>query len=174
MTDSSVAALLQFVEARLDEDFWWARNAGGRYDHTPPATGEHWQWVETRGDEPVKPDPTAGEYLDYPEGGPSRGLALRSVEQYPSGSVGDLPSFIISTAEEVNTVAAGHIVRHDPAHVLRAVEAGRKLLDVYREAQGFYTNTNAPAGEMTGLWTALRLLASHWADHKDYDPDWAV
>lgn len=68
---------------------------------------------------------------------------------------------------------AEHIARHDPARVLREVEAKRQLLEMYREAKVYYdANRSAPAGEAHGLWTAVRLLALAWADHPDYRAEW--
>jgi len=53
-----------------------------------------------------------------------------------------------------------HIARHDPARVLRQVAAHRKLLDVYQEADEWYNaHKIAAAGEITGLFTAIKLLA---------------
>lgn len=62
-----------------------------------------------------------------------------------------------------------HIARHDPARVLREVEAKRKLLaylteeivDCTCEAYGHHEDTG------------LRLLGACWADHPDYQPRWA-
>jgi len=63
----------------------------------------------------------------------------------------------------------------DTAFGLRAVQAGRWLIDQWREASRFYdAHMTAPAGEMSGLWTALRLLAWSWSDHADYDASWSV
>jgi hypothetical protein len=62
---------------------------------------------------------------------------------------------------------AAHIARHDPARVLAEVERGRRdiaakrrILDEYEQAQAYYEQHRAaPAGEVTGLWTAVRALA---------------
>lgn len=181
----------EFLEARLAEDAWWARNAGGRFGNTPPETGEHWHWVESRGDTPVTPDPTVGEHLDEAGTGEWRALALRSVEHYPiENAAYELPSFIISTAEEVNTVAAGHITRHDPARVLRDVEAKRRLLHVHAREHACLNLTGRgdtstvdsrpwelweewDTREMDGVCLVLRLLALPYSDHPDYDPSWS-
>ena len=63
-----------------------------------------------------------------------------------------------------NRENAAHIVRHDPARVLREVEAKRQLLD---EAMSIW-NSDA---EGAGL-TILRLLALPHADHQDYREEW--
>lgn len=53
-----------------------------------------------------------------------------------------------------------HIVRHDPASVLRRTAADRALLAEYEQARAFYdANRSVPAGEVSGLRTALEILA---------------
>jgi hypothetical protein len=51
---------------------------------------------------------------------------------------------------------ARHIARHDPARVLREVEAGRKLVTVTE-----------------GSRFLLKILAAIYSDHPDYRPEWA-
>ena len=80
--------------------------------------------------------------------------------------------------------AAEHIARHDPARVLREVEAGRTILaEHFAEDRGeslpgadcgvcYYIGTpGSPAG-----WPCrtLRALAAVWSDHPDYDQEWAL
>ena len=67
---------------------------------------------------------------------------------------------------------AAHVVRHDPARVLREVEAKRKIIARY-QASLDYDNAEDEArcwllGEIVGV------LASAWSDHPDYDPGWAT
>jgi hypothetical protein len=72
-----------------------------------------------------------------------------------------------------------HIARHDPAHVLRGIEADRQLLRDYEGA----VRTLAVAGQsgtvydlMTGavntLARQLRLRALPYSDHPDYREEW--
>jgi hypothetical protein len=77
---------------------------------------------------------------------------------------------------------AEHIARHDPARVLREVEAKRRILDeVVDEATsldmsvdndrrvGFRDEASEPyLGD-----TLLRLLANPYVDHPDYRSEWA-
>lgn len=51
-----------------------------------------------------------------------------------------------------------HIARHDPARVLREVEAKRQILDL-------------PSHTCV---TVARRLALVWSDHPDYRPEWAA
>lgn len=61
--------------------------------------------------------------------------------------------------DEMRTAA--YLVRvADPTSVLRMVAAHRKILDAFEEAVTWYdANRSAPAGEVTGLRTALEALA---------------
>lgn len=163
--------LRAFVETRFAEDEWWARNSGGCFGNTPPETGEHWHWVESRGDTPITPDPTIGEHLDDAGTGEWRRLALRSIEEYPLSGGGTLPSFIVSTAEEVNTVAGGHIVRHDPARVLRDIAAKRQMFEECVRAVDGGPDGSAAAGLAV---TVMKGLAAPYSTHPDYDRKWAT
>lgn len=78
-----------------------------------------------------------------------------------------------------------HIARHDPARVLREVEAKRRIIDEHREISGecqtcayfgddedsggnvFRYRENADYPCMT-----VQLLALPYADHPDYQADW--
>lgn len=71
---------------------------------------------------------------------------------------------------------AVHIARHDPARVLAEVAAKRRILNE------LLPQLRANDECVTSQWDAdsdtagdlLRLLALPYADHPDYDPDWAV
>lgn len=70
---------------------------------------------------------------------------------------------------------AVHIARHDPARVFREVEADRALLRIYAEAMEFYSrpgNVSHPAGEVTGLLTAILGRAAVYSDHPDCKDAW--
>jgi hypothetical protein len=112
---------------------------------------------------------------------------LRSVEEYPTDMPYSLPTFIISTAEEVNTTAAGHIARHDPARVLREVAAKRAILtavEKYLDPHPGQPCTNEDDQyDSCDLHTAatgrvspdvLPLLASVWSDHPDCRAEWST
>ena len=83
------------------------------------------------------------------------------------------------------TVTADHIARHDPARVLREVEAGRNILAEYSRALAAQDRMLAsPAGDKSvtyewengrvcALLNAIRGRAAVWRDHPDYDPAWA-
>jgi hypothetical protein len=60
-----------------------------------------------------------------------------------------------------------HIARHDPARVLAEVAAKRAIVKEFEVAQSEY-----PSAYAGGLETAVRFLATVYADHPDYDPAW--
>jgi hypothetical protein len=71
-----------------------------------------------------------------------------------------------------------HIARHDPARVLREVEAKRKILGAYvyasrhdRPGTSDYKD-GVSDGEVEALAMAAHALAAVWSDHPDYDPGW--
>lgn len=81
--------------------------------------------------------------------------------EYEPGRIEDDGGGVVVYDEGRPTYAqAAHIAMHDPAWVLRDVEAKRKILALY-DANG-------------GQWIwALRALAALDADHPDYKQEWA-
>ncbi|MFI6862633.1 DUF6221 family protein [Streptomyces sp. NPDC050421] len=68
-------------------------------------------------------------------------------------------------ADALTTADADHIARHDPARILRDVEAKRRLIDwVLR-----WPMRPAPPSSVDGV---LELLALPYADHEAYRDDW--
>ncbi|MER7213185.1 DUF6221 family protein [Streptosporangium sp. NPDC000239] len=139
--------LIAFLGARLDEDQAWAE----------ACQGHRWQWVRSEDDQVVTANPAQEECLDED----SYGISLRSVEnpdQEPSP---------IGHAEGVESSVAGHIVRHDPARVLRDVSADRKLLARYAEA----------VKEQEEALAAFRVARDEWGssseEYADAYKDWS-
>lgn len=73
-----------------------------------------------------------------------------------------------------------HVVRHDPARVLRDVEANRKVIELYEYAEAaWFADRDKPSPPTVHLggWTiakaALMALAGSWSDHPDYRSEWA-
>lgn len=71
-----------------------------------------------------------------------------------------------------------HIARHDPARVLREVEAKRKILDeVVPEIKGMDQQIISEWGTSQDVPDAhlplLKIMASVWSDHPDYQQEWA-
>ncbi|OQQ32280.1 hypothetical protein A6411_10770 [Prescottella equi] len=78
---------------------------------------------------------------------------------------------------------AYHIARHDPARVLREVEAKRAILAQEEEARAHYDHIKSSAtypgveismGHVVALATVIRHLASAYADHPDFQQEWAI
>lgn len=68
--------------------------------------------------------------------------------------------------DDVLLPAADHIARHDPARVQREVEAKRQIMDQFEyDAEMGYS-------DQAGL--VLRMLASVYSDHPDYQQEWAI
>jgi hypothetical protein len=67
-----------------------------------------------------------------------------------------------------------HIARHDPARVLREVEAGRARVALYLDLTAEYERTRHGADMMRrdALLAVLRYDAAAWSDHPDYRPEW--
>lgn len=75
-----------------------------------------------------------------------------------------------------------HIARHDPARVLREVEAKRRILDVHApEPLSEYVRKSYcevcqcyADGIVEGAYpcATVALLASMYSDHPDYRPEW--
>ncbi|SDJ39880.1 DUF6221 family protein [Streptomyces indicus] len=118
--------LVEWLGRQIDEDARIATEASRRFESAPVAGGVHWHWVDPESDTPVTPDPSRSEFLtDEAE---NFGFSLRSVERFPTEHVGLLPQFAIAHAMEVPVAAACHIAAHDPARVLREIEAKRRIL----------------------------------------------
>jgi hypothetical protein len=77
---------------------------------------------------------------------------------------------------------AEHIARHDPARVLREIDAKRRLVELHHAEQ--VEAINADGDERSGYWCfecdgepfpcrTLRLLALPYADRPGYREEWA-
>ncbi|MFD3654344.1 DUF6221 family protein [Streptomyces sp. NPDC058620] len=82
---------------------------------------------------------------------------------------------VVVTPENADADGVGrHIARHDPARVLREVEAKRQLLDTFLpDAAGADEQINDEwrAGSTLAV-DLLCLLALPYTDHPDYRPEW--
>jgi hypothetical protein len=143
--------LVQFLRARLDEDEQVARTASHVLRN-----GAHWSLDDWHGRE-------------QPHSLIAQGTADQPVA---------LGHF---TADPVPTEQAVHIARHDPARVLRDIEAKRRLVEFHHAK--LIEVVNADREERSGYWCAecdgeafpcrtLRLLALPFADHPDYRAEW--
>lgn len=152
MTD----ALVQFLRDRLDEDEAVARRACEYAEAS-------WKLDEEFGETILwwPPEPRVAEKER------EHGLPVTS-DQWRGQTIGSSGQCI-----------APHMARHDPARVLREVEAKRQILRVLESAEVALRNTEPgkePHELMTGaansLRAAVRLLALPYADHEAYSEDW--
>jgi hypothetical protein len=66
-----------------------------------------------------------------------------------------------------------HIARHDPARVLREVEADRRLLAEWQEAEADpAVDDQWNAGLAAGLRLAVQIRTTRYGGHPDYRPGW--
>lgn len=110
-----------------------------------------------------------GEPLPY--GDPDGGLSVVSGDDEVAGS-GHSGGGVWAQVD------ADHILRHDPARVLRDVEVGRRILGLYtasRERDEWMRQATgeAPTALATAAYgEALKALALSHADHEDYQEAW--
>jgi hypothetical protein len=80
----------------------------------------------------------------------------------------DHPGYVpMITAEDL-----AHIARHDPARVLRDVEAKRRLLFQFEHRGNAVRGAIQPS--TGGVWDdLLRMLALPYAGHPDYRAEWS-
>jgi hypothetical protein len=180
MSTPDLAAWLLADDGPIAEDEAWARSACGRPGEAPAVDGgEHWQW-ECGDDHVVTPDPAAGESLTCPVCG-DYNASLRSVELYPTDSVGPLPTFAVPYAQEIPTTVAGHLIRWDPARVLAECAAKRAVVEEWQAAVAEFEAGPQHYGEealvnetvMTALGPVVRILAQPYAGRPGWREEWA-
>ncbi len=126
----SALSLVERLRAEIAQDELWALAASApRYPEDGPtvAGGVHWTWAVGGNWDPVTVDPTRSYVGEDAEGWPS--VTLRTVEEWPLSWGNSTLPIALCEAEELRTGDGGHIVRHDPARVLRDVVAHRAIVD---------------------------------------------
>ncbi|MFF3455701.1 DUF6221 family protein [Streptomyces sp. NPDC002730] len=88
-------------------------------------------------------------------------------------------SLVLDTAAEIERVylaIADHMARHDPARVIRRVEAHRAIVDAYTDATDLGTDARGAfvSDRATGLGIAVKKMAAEHSDHPDYEAEWSV
>ncbi|WP_280317280.1 DUF6221 family protein [Nocardia wallacei] len=152
--------IVEFIEARIAEDEQIAQSA-----IDPERPGTHWCWEDGKRD-PLQPG-------NEPEELDTQAISLRTVEEYPTRSVGPLPAFILCQVEARLPGGLWHIARHDPERVLRQCAAMRNVVKQYRLLCP--RQFNWPEGMLETLELNIRSLASIWSDHPDYrEEEWRV
>jgi Family of unknown function (DUF6221) len=90
-------------------------------------------------------------------------------ERWP-GRIVSLGGVVVYDELAPDDYQAEHIARHDPARVLREVEAKRAILELYEAA---VEHDDTSLGVAT-LRTVVKTLAKVWREHPDYDPAWVM
>jgi hypothetical protein len=163
-----VTDIVAFVRARLDEDEQVARaaSAGGA-------------WTYAGGD-------SVGAWTLYDEHWTIADLKTYQYEEYDYAA--RMPR--ARDPQYVDADANGaHIARHDPARVLREVEATRAIVARYADALRVRDDDFDPADEAMrkdryswgwadwhaeALEPVVRLLALPYSDHPDWREEWAL
>lgn len=166
--------LLAFLEAQWELAQRAALAISGREDEAGRVP-DHWQWVDGDNDRPVDVDlAIAGNqaYLGVHQ------ASLRSVEEYPTASVGDLPVFVLHCCSEVSPQAARHIMLNDPAAAVRRVRAERLMMAGHKPFQMIHgapscTNRNCDGDEPWPCYHA-RIIASAYEERPGFDPAWRL
>lgn len=131
--------IVEFLRARLDEDEAVARSAS-------PAP---WSYPGI--------DSVAGGML-YDT---TRTIAAVVYEQ-PGDHDGSIVRHLLVPEADAN---GAHIARHDPARVLREVEAKRRIVERHTGCDDVSYGDAATCPD-------IRALAAVYAEHPDYDPEW--
>lgn len=170
-------AMAAWVRQQIAEDRAWANAANQAYRHgagdrTVPKTGVHWEWVTGDRWTAVTPDPVAEEFLD---GGAEAWLATREEWFSPLGDNVDPTDrrhymrHTYFSADEVDSSAAGHIVRHDPARVLADCEADESILTWAQRL-----NPGDDLGGLLALDARFVVCTLTWKYHErpGWEPHW--
>jgi len=152
--------LVEFVRARLDEDEAIARAAVVPAHEGPNA---------------YHPHPELAEWV-YREDGEVEYVGSTFDVPLQGGRMGkDGPLYVTMDNEglipAVDKTVGPHIARHDPARVLREIEAKRALVDHAERVLLEITHRFHPGHRMAVH--LLHTLASIHADHPDYRSEWA-
>ncbi|MFE7614123.1 DUF6221 family protein [Streptomyces sp. NPDC057496] len=103
---------------------------------------------------------------------------LRWLDHGPgNGLVSDDTGMVVTHEPDTDGEHAAHIARHDPARVLREVEAKRSILAQYEEAAHGAASDDRLARDtwrpcLRILEPVVRLLVLPYADHADYRDTW--
>lgn len=162
-------------ERELDEDERWARAASQRYPHATegavPEHGVHWRWVAGDNWDTVTVDPVIDEFVAEP----GYTCNLATVEEWPAGNR-PMPRTYAHTIVEMDSSAAGHIARWDPARVLREVAteraeiaAKRAILDRVEYELGTYAGSST---QLALAYLVLKQFAQPYAGRDGWREEW--
>jgi hypothetical protein len=177
MSNDDGVTFTEFLLARIAEDEAVAR----------AATGDQWEWWNLEGIDQgwsgqgpdlqtvtneFRPCPYPG--CTWPEGDPNH----RGTPGQPGHSHRATETVLTAWGHDAWGVSidhqdAEHIARHDPARVLAECEAKRRIIGTPPYG---HNGLHLCSDEMTDdhECVVLRALASVYADHPDFNPDWRL
>jgi hypothetical protein len=163
-------ALVRFMRDRLNECERIAMAASSDRDRKA-AEPEHWHWECTEDDQPVDVDlaiASGDECLQH-NAGDHWVIGLRSIEEYPTRSVGPV-CHIIMKVQDVSPQFARHVQTFDPARIMRDVTNKRRIVEDYRiTAAAARREPDARLYAMRDtLASCVRALAAEWDQHPGY------
>lgn len=143
--------LVEFLKARLDEDEQTAQAA--------TSESGRWRWDHGFGELCNDPECPYGALLDEAtRDGTHAGTVLMELHGYDVKEPWQ---------------GAAHIARHDPARVLREVDAKRRIVALHSDPHGGDPSCSSiDYPESAEDCETLRLLALPYADHPDYEERW--
>ncbi len=136
-------------------------------------------FINARLDDDERVACAATEGVGVQTGDPSSGV-WSAGGSYQPGLIEDSDGGVVVYDEGApNEAQAQHIARHDPARVLRDVEATRRILARYedaisRQSEPDYSRSDALAQAAEYEDWVLPLLAASWSTHPDYQPEWSL
>lgn len=148
--------LIGRINAAIDQDEAWALAACKAYpyatDQTVPAEGVSWIWVGKEHHDPATVDPVLSEFVEDEAG--TLGVNLATVQEWPTNHR-PMRHTYANEIVEMEAAAAGHIVRHDPARVLRQVAAHRillrEILNLERRHAAEFSTSPTPVHALDGV-----------------------
>jgi len=161
--------MVAWLLRQIDDDLAWAqeasrRKAGGE----AMLEGVHWQWINPDNDTAAPLLPDTEEFVGAWD---ENGVSLRSVERWETENVPDwsdgLPQFALYHVDEVPVAVGGHIVRHDPARVIRDLRARRRTVERCMDLRRY-----AAPGMALFADSVLRDFADAYAERPGYLPEW--
>lgn len=120
------------IRSEVERRLAIARAASQSSDGSTP-TGEHWQWECNECDTVVEiTDVVLLDELVECSHCRHHQFDLRSREEYPSRSVGNLPHFAVRYVQELRPVDGLFVALHDPADAIRRYEHALWVLDQHQ------------------------------------------
>lgn len=94
-------------------------------------------------------------------------------DELPQAVIGGGKPLLWLNPEYASVDVGEHVARHDPARVLREVEAKRRVLDEFKAATAFSLLPDTPGGGYaSALAEVVRTLALPFSDRPGYREEW--